>query len=135
MGRVNSLWPEDLTASSDTMPEDILRTQAFDLAEKTGGLLRADVEPGSHGEWITLDFFVIAPRLDDFAYRLFKVRHKIPNCFDPLEIILGSKNVHRVKSRSDFERELATILGSSSTRTLVGELLALSRNAPPEPAD
>lgn len=125
-----SLWPSNLMPSNHRLPEDVLREQAQELARATNGLLQGLVEPGSHGEWLTFNFYVVAPRLDSYSYRLFKVRHKVPNPFNPLEIIVGSKDVRKVISEEAYEHELAAILGSKTTRSIIGELLALSRKAP-----
>jgi hypothetical protein len=126
MSRTNSLWPTDLAPSSVITPETILRKQGVHLAEQTQGVLRAEIERGSQAEWLTLDFYIIATRLDDYAYRLFKVRHKLPNPFDPLEIILTAKDHRRVRSAAEYEDELGKILGSSETKSLLTEMLSLS---------
>jgi hypothetical protein len=128
MPKINSLWPSNLVASTQRMPEDALREQARALETATGGVLRGLVEPGSHGEWLTFNFYVVAPLLDDYSYRLFKVRHKVPNPFNPLEIIVDSKDLRKVADEGAYKSELAVILGSKATRSIIGELLALSRN-------
>jgi hypothetical protein len=128
MPRARSFWPADLKPSADPTPEEILRRQAEDLKQQTGGVLHGAVEPGSQGDWVTISFLIVAPRLDDYAYRLFKVRHKVPDPFSPLEIIVDSKDIRRVTSQQQFERELERILGSNATRSVLTQLLSLSEN-------
>jgi hypothetical protein len=130
MSKIDSLWPKDLKPSKRLMPEDILRKQAKALEEQTDGLLSGSVEVGSQGEWVTLSFFIVAPRLDDFPYRLFKVRHKVADPFKPLEIIIKSNQIRRASTREEFEKELSEIFASDATRALIGNLLSLSSKAP-----
>lgn len=124
----HSLWPNDLATvvTVQLLPEDILREQAGALDRVTGGRLRGEVERGSQGEWVTVNFYVVAPRLEDYKYRLFKVRHKVPDPFAPLEIIDDSKVVRRVRSRAEFEKSLSDIFASEATRSIVGQLLTMS---------
>jgi hypothetical protein len=129
MSRIESLWPQDLMPSDRIMPEDILREQARALSEQTNGVLTGSVGVGSQGDWITLSFFIVAPLLDDYSYQLLKVRHKPIDPFSPLEIVIKSSDIRRATSREEFEAELAKVFGSDATRSLIGELLSLSKSA------
>lgn len=128
MASRSSLWPTDLRPSSIQTAEGILRQQADELERQTAGLLQGRVEVGSQAGWVTISFFIVAPRLDDYAYRLFKVRHKVPDPFKPLELIVASADIRRISSRSEFERELADVLGSAATRSILTQLLSLSED-------
>ncbi len=133
MGETQSFWPQLNADPPGETPEDLLRQQADLLADQTQGLLRGAVEIGSHGEWITLDLFVVAPRLNDYSYRLFKVRHKPTNPFDRIEIVVSSRDIRRVTGRDNYEREVENLIGSQETASVLGELLALSRRADANP--
>ena len=134
MGRAG-LWPTDLIPSSRRTPEQILREQAADLRQKTGGALTGDVEAGSSGDRITLDFFIVAPALEDYHYRLFKVRHAINPYDPPLELILSSRQIKPAHSEEEFLTILRQVFESPQTRALVGDLLAYVAQAGPAPAE
>lgn len=134
MANHQSLWPS-LPRSTTPTPERLLRLQAEELSRQTSGVLQGGVEVGSQGEWVTISFSIVAPRLDGYVYRLFKVRHKLPDPFNPLEFILGSKDVRRVTSQERFEDELAKILGSDATKAVLTQLLSLSEENPQLVAD
>lgn len=129
MGRAG-LWPADLVPGDRRTPELILREQAEDLRQKTGGVLTAEVEAGSNGDRLTFDFFVVAPRLDDYHYRLFKVRHKVNPYDPPLEMILSAKRIELARSEDEFIALLRRVFESPETRTLVSDLLGYAARAP-----
>ena len=122
-----SYWPENLTVTepvSETTPGRFLRESARELSERTGGLLRAEVEEGSWGEYLVYDFVIVAPALDDYAYRLFKVRHKLAPF--PAEFIFEG-HISKAATPEAFEGKLRTILAAPATRRAVAELVQYSR--------
>src|SRR4051794_34683483 len=104
---IKGLWPDDLVESPEETPEDILQVQAADLSQKTGNLIQGQVEKGSAGGWVTLDFLLVVPELNDYTYRLFKVRHKLQPY--PLEIITDSLTTVQAGSRGEFVTALERI--------------------------
>lgn len=123
------MWPDFQEERLEPTPADLLLQQAELLTRHTRGALRAEVEFGSHGEWVTLDLFVIAPQLNDYSYRLFKVRYKPSRPFGSVEIVVGPKDVRRASDPSTYEAKVANVLSSAETRSVVRELLTLSRQA------
>ncbi|MDQ2732226.1 MAG: hypothetical protein M3Y56_11250 [Armatimonadota bacterium] len=121
----NSLWPIDLVPDSDPdVPLSILRQQADLLGEKTGGQVIADVEMGSIMTGVMLDFVLLAPSLQNYRYRLFKVIHPLENY--PLDLILLSGEVLHPDTADEFRDELRSIFASDATRRAIGELMAYS---------
>jgi hypothetical protein len=128
---IKGLWPEDLRKSEEVTVEDILWAQAQDLAVKTGNVLQGTVERGSQGEWVTLDFFILVPALEDYTYHLLKIRHKLPQY--PLEMywLAYADNTQRARveadSRKEFETRLGQYLSSPKVRKVLRELLTFSK--------
>ena len=128
MAEAPNYWPPIARVRPGPTPELLLRQQADLLTEQTGGVLQGKVDIGSRGEWITLDLLVVAPALDDYTFRLLKVRHKPVRPFDPVEFVNGSKPA-KTNGSEAYERKVADLLGSPDTAALIGELLALSQRA------
>ncbi|HWE95600.1 MAG TPA: hypothetical protein VG269_16670 [Tepidisphaeraceae bacterium] len=122
-------WPEDLlgTASrpQERTPEEILQSEAEDLGAKTNGLLKGRVDIGAQGEYIVLDFFIVAPKLENYEYRLLKARHKLLPEY-PVEVILSTNDKRRAKNADGLEIILSDIFRAQSTRSIVGQLLDLT---------
>lgn len=109
---IKGLWPTDLVESTAETPEDILLVQARDLTEKTRGMIEGRIEKGSHGDWVVIDLLLVLPSLNDYAYQLLKIRHKVPAY--PLEIVEGAAKTTPVTTRQEFEAALARIFASRS---------------------
>jgi hypothetical protein len=122
---IKGLWPTDLIESTGDTPEDILQVQARDLTEKTRGMIEGRIEKGSQGDWVILDLLLVVPSLDDYAYQLLKIRHKVPAY--PLEIIEGAAKTTPARSRQEFEGALARIFASDATRRTIGDLMAYAK--------
>jgi hypothetical protein len=72
------LWPEQLEDTEIRSPVSILREQATLLGSKTNNLVQADVEIGNTATGNFLyHFFIVAPTLNNYHYRLFSVEHDI----------------------------------------------------------
>ena len=73
------LWGEEI--KSDPLPAapvSILREQAALLAEKTNNDLKGEVETSASGEnRFSHSFYIVAPGLDDYRYRLFYINHDV----------------------------------------------------------
>ena len=120
----NSLWPEDIGSTPDPRsPNTILREQAAALAPLTQRKILAIVVAGSQGEWVTLDFTLVAPGLNDYHYRLFKVRHKVHPQY-PAQI-LWDKNL-RAENENELRQHLASIFRDRTTQRVLGDLMTLS---------
>ncbi len=85
---MTDLWPDQLDAFNLKAPVAILREQATLLGQKTKNLVQAEVENGTNvnGDF-TYHFFIVAPTLNNYHYRLFTIEHKIT--LYPVQIYLG----------------------------------------------
>jgi len=125
-------WPQDLLGIAQhrhqQTPQEILRIEADDLGTKTNGLLQGRVDVGAQGQYIVLDFFIVAPSLDDYEYRLLKARHKLLPQY-PVEVILNSKDKRKATSPETLVVTLSDIFRAPSTLSVIGQLLDLIKNS------
>jgi hypothetical protein len=119
-----NLWPKDFTPVTEPMPADILEAQARKLADATEDKLTARIEVGSLGDKISLNFVIVAPALNGYQYRLFRVSHGVYPPY-PLTIIVAADDRRDAHDQMEFETQLAQILQAPSTRNVLAELLAL----------
>jgi hypothetical protein len=119
-----SLWPDNFKVANEPTPESIPEAQAIDLKDKTSGKLSARVDIGTIGDRISLDFTVIAPELNGYEYRLFKVLRRVFPSFDAEFVVAGEQPV-KVTTQPEFETELTRILQSNATKRLISELLGM----------
>jgi hypothetical protein len=122
---IPDLWPTTLTKPVIRTPLAILREQGEFLARKTEGLLRALVRTTNLDGTFVHVFYLHAPALDDYTYRLFEVRHPIQ--FYPLTITADRLNGrYEAASERELMDYLRTILGAEPTLKVIGALLAQS---------
>lgn len=79
-----NLWP-DFVIETIKSPKAILKEQAGYLIAKTNNVLSADVETSHYKNDISHEFYVVAPALNNYRYRLFSVSHGIVNYY-PLTV-------------------------------------------------
>jgi hypothetical protein len=133
---IKGLWPDNLKAVMPTngaLPEEVLAVQAQDLSQKTGKILEGQIERKSQGEWLTLDFYAVVPALDNYAYHLLKVRHKMPPY--PAQIFVPGMNGDKpilAKDARLFENHLRIIFRSPHLRKVLGELMAYAEQKLPK---
>lgn len=72
------LWPESFGGLDIETPISILRKQAAFLGTKTGNVLEGYVskEMDDEGDFV-LTFYLIAPALQNYRYKLLSVWHKV----------------------------------------------------------
>lgn len=131
---IPNLWPEDIADVKTTPPLTILRTQASNLDDKTGMLVRATIESvAERTNSFMHSFLLVAPSLGNYTTRLFRVRHGVH--FYPLEILtdLDGPNF-RAASQEDLVRALAEIFRSPPVKKMVQSLIAQSRALEAAPA-
>jgi hypothetical protein len=121
------LWPKDIGDSKLTPPLKILREQAGFLTENTGGLIVAEVSTEVvSNEMIHNKFVLIVPKLDDYRYELFEVRHQVS--FYPLDVLPRSghnlPNAMEVPNEKKFVEALGSLFGSPEIKRLVHSLVA-----------
>jgi hypothetical protein len=123
-----NLWPTDIVPETEPTPADVLMRQAEELEKATNGRLIGRVEVGSQEEKISLNFVIVAPALDNFQYRLFKVLHGVYPPY-PAQIVVDMTDGRDAANQEEFEAQLSRVLQSAATRKVLGELLTLTEKA------
>lgn len=128
---IPDLWP-DIEQSNVVPPLAILREQAAALGNKTGHLLEGEVktridEAGS----LIHSFYVVAPTLDNYSYRLFFMSHGAdlyPVTAPHLRRMDPGRGPYpptvKIKSEKALLDYLREALSSERTKRIVGSLLA-----------
>ena len=118
------LWPTEFGVTDENMPVAILKEQASLLHEKTGWSLEGKVSTHVEGKSFEHYFYIVAPALDNYHYRLFKVKHEI----EPFPLWIYSEALpnpeHEAGTSDEFIQALKAIFASEKTRKLVVTLLA-----------
>jgi hypothetical protein len=122
---IPDLWPQ-IEQSQVVPPVAVLREQAALLGKKTNHLLEGRVVTRTTGSGgFVHSFYIVAPTLDDYTYKLFEIEHganqypvDAPRPEPPvyLKVALASE-----QELLDYIRE---ILSSDRTKRVVGSLLA-----------
>jgi hypothetical protein len=121
------LWPEELKTLEITPPSSILREQADLLKKKTNGLVEGRVEvmrSSENDERLRIAFYLVAPNLDEYSYRLLVVNH--PMSYYPLTIESHSKASLQCANEEAFMNALKNIFKSDPTTNTIGALMAQS---------
>jgi len=131
---IPDLWP-DIEQSNVVPPLAILREQAAALGAKTGHLLEGRVQTRTdEGGNFVHSFYVVAPTLDNYTYRLFSISHGA----DPYPITLPNTTAKsplprspllkgapiKLTSEGDLINYIREVLNSEKTKRIVGSLLA-----------
>jgi hypothetical protein len=115
------LWPLHIVAEKIMAPVVILKEQAALLGEKTGNQVVAEVRTSSEDSWFYLSFYLVAPALDNYKFRLFRVRHQI--ALYPL-YLSWQDNENPIDSADGLTFRLREILNDESTIKVVRALIA-----------
>lgn len=109
------LWPDILPSQEVRSPVAILREQAAILGDKTQNAITADVELSeTQTQGFIYHFYLVAPALNNYYYRLFSVIHDIS--LYPVNIYLGE----------DLGQELQAEVDKSTPLDLVSSALSAS---------
>lgn len=134
---IRDLWPKDLSMiSKSNSPSSILMEQAEILAQKTGDLVRAEVitpEIPIHSGFLDYNFFIVAPRLNHYRYRLFSIWYDLnlyPVFFEldsdiDAEVRGKKRGELRAKSEQEYIDLLGKILNAEKTRRIIRTLVSL----------
>ncbi len=140
-----NLWPEFGNESVIT-PAYILKEQAAKLGERTGNIVLARVSTKpfdfSRQSQVPLkrdgfkhDFYIVAPVLGDYSYRLFSAYHELIDVFPvyinshkekPVEVLYLSDYVE-ANNQQEFIAELKNIFADPKTVKIIQTLLAQSK--------
>lgn len=128
------LWPDDIAVNEVVAPVAILKHQASLLGERTKNLVEGIVtqrkrEYGETG--FIYDFYLVAPALDFYRYRLFSISHTVD--FYPLSIqdiggpdLDGHASKLKVNDEEEFLQALAKVFSSEKTKGIISSLIAQS---------
>lgn len=135
----NSLWPK-FTADKKRLPIDLLIEQANALKYATDGLLDAKVDCSiSHEVWGLYDvlkfgannltkasFYIIAPALSDYRYRLLFITYSNLELY-PISIISDLAEVKKiVYSERELKDVLLSIFQCEGTKQIIETLMVQS---------
>lgn len=122
------LWPDDIGHSDIVAPVTIMRQQASFLGRKTQNIIEGDVVTkfNQDNENFVHYFFLVAPALQDYRYKLFTIRHEIS--FYPL--FLHSERTDNkevtVPNQDVFLKVLMKEFNSEKTRSVIESMVAQS---------
>jgi len=109
------LWPQALAVAQTKSPVAILREQASLLRDKTEHEVEAEVELGeSKTQGFIYHFYLVAPTLNNYRFRLFSVVHYIT--LYPVLIYVGEdigEELQATVNHEDPSNKLAQILSNS----------------------
>jgi hypothetical protein len=145
MNNKNDLWPDDIVPKVKLeLPVNILKEQGVTLGEKTGNIIRGEVESNSDAKLFVYKFYITSPALG-YKYELLQIRHEIAiyPVFVLMEteilnetrqavletipdgISLGSGNLIAENSNA-FKEILKLIFGSTKARRVISSLISLT---------
>lgn len=135
------LWPLDVKRLGLRTPETVLREQASLLKNKTNGIVLAGLSEveisNENAAFLIYHFFLIAPRLEDYRFRLFAASYNYdlyPVVFtldedlrQELKEQLGEwEEPLTASEEEELESILRSIFHSKKTRLVIGSLLTQS---------
>jgi hypothetical protein len=129
------LWPAIPTPTNAGFPVTILREQAAILQNKTHGVVTAEVLSGTgvpltSGElgeqYIFHAFYLVAPLLENYRYRLFTVEHPKLEQMYPLLIKDSPVGEVKVDTEEGFVEALRKIFTDDKTQKIIQALIAQS---------
>ena len=122
---IPDLWPE-IEQSQVVPPVAILRGQAALLGKKTNHLLEGRVVTRTTGSGgFVHSFYIVAPTLDDYTYKLFEIEH-VANQYPVRPTMLKQPGPFKLllASEEDLLDYIRRILNSDETKRVIGSLLA-----------
>jgi hypothetical protein len=121
-----NLWPTDIVVSKRRAPVALLREQANFLSDTTLHLVEGRVNSkASDKNQFWHDFYLVAPALDRYQFRLFTIEHDTD--FYPLKLLSEEGQSVVAKSEEDFTTQLADLFASEKTKKVIHALIAQSQ--------
>lgn len=126
-----NLWPE-FAIEPTKSPKSLLKEQAGYLMQKTNNVLSAEVETSQSQGKIIHHFYVVAPAMDNYRYKIFSVSHGV--IYYPLAIEWedykspweGIMSGHQAKDQEEFLVILSQIFNDPNTVRIISSLLSQS---------
>ncbi len=124
---VPDLWPDNFGTTNELTPSVILKVQASNLASKTGGVVLGEVLSSTDGEHINITFYLVAPALNQYKYKLFLISHGFS--YYPLTIFVSSRpGPIVVRNEAEFLERLREIFQSEETTRAIRFMIQHSRD-------
>ncbi|KPA09970.1 hypothetical protein MHK_009824, partial [Candidatus Magnetomorum sp. HK-1] len=99
---MENLWPDEVGTTTIVSPVAILREQAELLGEKMKNIVAAEVSSfDSSTDSIIYHFYIVAPTLGNYRYRLFTVSHNVT--LYPLEIYVDDELGKEVEAKQEID--------------------------------
>ncbi len=126
----DDLWPEDLGSIEINSPVSIIRKQAALLGNKTSNLVEGIVvsEVDEDGDNI-ITFFLYAPALGDYRYKLFHIYHDIADMY-PIKTATSDEqhSQGQIENEEELKYYLKRKFNSEKTLRIIRSLMAQSRS-------
>lgn len=120
------LWPESFGSTEIETPLEILQKQASFVGGKTGNLLVGDVKKSvDEGGNFVLTFYLVAPALDNYRYKLFNAWHGIG--LYPITVPVGQR-YKKLETPAEFKHYLRLKFAEDETLNVIRSLMVQSRS-------
>lgn len=128
---IPDLWPESFGGAADEtlLPNDVLVEQARLLAEKTGHVVEGEVRLPEHAKFIAdrlrYAFYLVAPHLAGYAYRLFTIEFELRAAAFGLSgypVVVTFDEQTTCRDESEFLETLKRIFADKATREVITAL-------------
>lgn len=124
-GEFTDLWPEHFEDTNSIPPVAYLRYQATLLGRKTQHLVEAEVESNALREnagTIYHNFYIVAPLLGDYRYKLFYVAHGFDS-YEKRVVLADEQERIEFSNIGEFLDGLSVFLKSEKVRRLITGLV------------
>lgn len=129
-----NLWPDNVSEEKWASPVSLLREQARFLGERTRNLVTAEVGTASVEDEIFLyHFYIVAPTLNNYHYRLFSIEHNIE--MYPLMLYMDEQLGKELNVEKKKASTVAETIAAASSRQLVNMGFKMDREEYSQRAD
>ena len=112
-----NLWPDSVSKEKWASPVSLLREQARFLGERTRNLVTAEVGTASvEDETFLYHFYIVAPTLNNYHYRLFSIEHSIE--MYPLMFYMDEQLGKELNAENKKPSTVAGYIAAASSRQL-----------------
>ena len=120
-----NMWGDIADFKDIKAPHEILAEQGKVLAEMTKGMLEMKIERKQSNTIFSYDIFITLPAMQ-YRQRFLRLNHDIKlypaNLYEEQDT-----NEYKSSNQQEFEQNLAKVLRSEATRTIISGLLAQAR--------
>jgi hypothetical protein len=108
----------------------LLQKPACDLYDRTGKIIKAEIETSTGKGFCFYDFMIIVPKLNNYKYRLFRVERyaeKYPVCIRhiPIKECIKNEGVFKCNSEKEFINILNIIMNDDNVKGLILSLISM----------